>query len=114
MPFRRRPDSAARALFVISVFVGHIPIRQNNDSGRQSLPLPSLFRIADFKVDVVTISELCVKGTLKPVGPLGVILNNLLKVVEELAVRVYTRNLDVGAGVLNEIALKEWNGLQTL
>jgi len=98
-------------LFVITVFIGHIPIRQDDDSGRQTFPLPSLFRIADFEVDVVAIFELRVVGTLKPVGPLGVILYDFFKVVEELAIGVYTRDLNVGTGMLNEITLKEGDGL---
>jgi hypothetical protein len=113
MPFRCRPSSPDGLFFVIAIFIGHIPIREDDDSGRQSFPLPSLFRIADFEVDVVAIFELLVKGALKPVSPLGVVLNNPLEVVEELAVRVYLRYLNIRTRVANEITLKKPDGLQT-
>lgn len=101
----------ARAPFVKTILVGHVPARQNDDARGKPFSPSSLFRAADFEVDVVTISELLVKSALKAVGPLGVVLDNLLEVVEEFAVGVHPRDLDIGASVSNEIRLEERDGL---
>jgi len=100
-------------MFVIAIFVRHIPIGQNKDTRWEPFPLSSLFRVADFEIDVIAIFQLLIKGPLKSVGPLGVVLNDFFKVVEELAISVYTRDLNVGAGMLNEITLEERDGFQS-
>ena len=107
----RRLPSPLRMLFVIAVFVRPIPIGKDDDSWRQSLALSPLFGIADFKVDVVSVLELFVEVALEPIGPSSIVLDDLLEVVEEFAVRVHAGDFDVGTGMLNEITLKEWNGL---
>jgi hypothetical protein len=75
--------------FVITVFVRPIPIGKDDDSWGQSLPLPPLFRIPDFEVDVISALELLVEVALEAIGPFGVVLDNLLEIVEKLAVGVY-------------------------
>jgi hypothetical protein len=101
-------------VFVIPVFIGHIPIGQNDDTRRKRFPLSSLFRVADFEIDVIPVFQLLIKGALKSVCPLGVVLNDLFKAVEEPSVGIYTRNFNIGAGVLNKVTLKKRNGLQSL
>jgi hypothetical protein len=79
-------------LFVITVFVRPIPIGKDDDSWGQSFPLPPLFRIPDFEVDVVSVLELFVKVALEPIGPLGVVFDDFLEVVKKLAVGVPRRS----------------------
>jgi hypothetical protein len=107
MPLEHRLFSPLRVLFVITVFVGPIPIGKDDDSWGQSFPLPPLFRIPDFEVDVVSVFELFVEVALEPIGPFGVVLDNLLEIVEKLTVGVYRCNFNVRASVLKEIALEE-------
>jgi hypothetical protein len=97
--------------FVITVFVRPIPIRKDDDSWRQSLRLPPLFRIPDVEVDVGSVLELFVKVALEATGPFGVVLDNLLGIVEELSVGVYPCNFNVRKCVPYEVSLEEWNGL---
>jgi hypothetical protein len=103
--------SPLRELFVIAVFVRPIKIRKDDDSWGQSLPLPPLFRISNFEVDVVSVLELLVEVALKSIGPLGVVFDDLLEVVEELSVGIHARNLNVRKCVPYEVSLEEWNGL---
>jgi hypothetical protein len=98
----------------MAVFIGHIPTRQNYDTRGKPFPLSPLFRVANFEIDVIPVFQLFVKGALKPVGPLGVVLYDFFKAVEEFTVGIHTRVLDIGACVLNEVTLKKRNGLQTL
>jgi hypothetical protein len=107
MPLERGFLSPLRELFVIAVFVRPITIGKDDDSWGQSLPLPPLFRISDFEVDVVSVLEPFVEFALEPIGPFGVVLDNLLEIVEKLTVGVYPCNFNVRASVLKEIALEE-------
>jgi hypothetical protein len=95
-----------------SIFVGHIPIREDDHARRQPLSFSSLLGISDFEIDVVPILELLVKPALKPIGPLCVVLNDGFKVIEELTVGINTRNFNVGTSVLDKVALEEWDRLQ--
>src|SRR5712664_3393125 len=72
--------------FVVSVFVGHVPIGEDDDATWKSFPPSSFFRVPDFKIDVVPILQPFIKLTLKSVGPLGSVLN---ETIEELAVCIY-------------------------
>jgi hypothetical protein len=82
-----------------------------DDSWGQSFPLPPLFRIPDFEVDVISVLELFVEVTLESIGPFGVILDDLLEVIEELSVGIHARDLNVRKCVPYEVSLEEWNGL---
>src|SRR6266849_6509367 len=53
------------SMFVIAIFVRHIPIGQNKDTRWEPFPLSSLFRVADFEIDVIAIFQLLIKGPLK-------------------------------------------------
>ena len=112
MRLEHRPLSPLRVLFVITVFVRPIPIGKDDDSWGQSFPLPSLFRIPDFEVDVVSVLELFLKVALEPIGPFGVVFDDLLEVVEKLAVGVYPSDLHVGSCMPDKFALKETGALR--
>jgi hypothetical protein len=101
--------SPLRELFVMAVFVRPITIGKDYDSWGQSFPLSPQFRISDFEVDVVSILELIVEVALEPIGPFGVVLDDLLEVVEKLTIGVNTSDLHVGSCMPNECALKEWD-----
>jgi hypothetical protein len=97
---------------VESVFVRQVPIGEDDYPWWQALLLSSLLGITDFEINIVMILELFIKPALKAVGPFRVVLDDGFEVIEELAVSVHTRNLDVGEGVLNKIPLKEGNSFQ--
>jgi hypothetical protein len=99
--------SPLRELFVMAVFVRPITIGKDYDSWGQSFPLPPQFRISDFEVDIVSILELIVEAALEPIGPFSVVLDNLLEVVEELAVGIDASDLHIGSCMPDEFALKE-------
>jgi hypothetical protein len=109
MPLRRGLLSPLRLLFVMQVFVGPVPIRKDDDSGRKSFALPPFFRFADFKVDVVSVLQLFVEVALEPISPFGVVFDDLLEVIEELTVCVHTGDFDIGPRMPNENTLKERN-----
>jgi hypothetical protein len=111
---RRCLLSLCGLLVVMTVFVGHVPIGEDDDARWKPFPLSSFFRVADFEIDIVRVLQLLAEGALKFVGPFGVVLDDHFKVIEELAVGVDPRNFNVGPSVLNDIALEEWNGLQFL
>src|SRR5215470_4598929 len=114
MPLQRRLRFSSRLLFVVAIFVGHVPIGQNDDSLSKSLTLSSFFRISDFEVSIVAIFEFFTEVVLEPVGPLGVFFNNFFEVVEELAVGIDASDLNVRASMADEITLKKWDGLESL
>src|SRR5215471_4859673 len=114
MPLQRRLRFSSRLLFVVAIFVGHVPIGQNDDSRSESLTLSSFFRISDFEVSIVAIFEFFTEVVLEPVGPLGVFFNNFFEVVEELAVGIDASDLNVRASMADEITLKKWDGLESL
>jgi hypothetical protein len=91
------------------VLVGHVPIRKNDDTRRKPFPFPSLFGATNIEINVIPVFQFLVKGTLKPVGPLRVELNNLLEVVEKLAIGVHASDLHIGSCMPDELALKEWD-----
>ncbi len=99
---------------VETVFVGHIPIREDYDARRESLSLPSFLGVSDFEKDIVPVLELLIEPALKSIGPFRVVLDDRFEVVEELAVGINARNFDVRASMLNKIALEEWDRLQLL
>ena len=109
MPLEHRLLSLLRMLFVITVFVRPIPVGKHDDSWGQSFPLPPLFRIPDFEVDVVSVLEFSVEVALEPIGPFGVVFDELLEFVEKLAVAVHASDLHVGSCMPDEFALKEWD-----
>jgi hypothetical protein len=93
---------------VVAIFVRHVPIGQDDYAWRKPFALPTLLRRFDFEVDVVSVFELFVEVALEPpIGPFGVVLDDLLEVVEEFAVRVYPCNFYVRASVPYEITLEE-------
>jgi hypothetical protein len=98
--------------FVIPVFVGHIPVGQDDNAGRESFPPSPLFRTADFEVDIVSIFEPFVKAALKSIGPLGIVFDNFLEVIKELAVGIDASNFNVGPRMAEEISPKESDGLK--
>jgi hypothetical protein len=55
-----------------------------------------------------------VERALKPVSPLGIVLDDDLKVVKEFPVSIYTRDFNVTACVLNEITLEKRIGFPSL
>jgi hypothetical protein len=99
-------------LAVESVFVGQVPIGEDDHPRRQALSLSSVLGISDVEINIVPILEPFIKPELKAVGPFRIVLDDGFEVIEELAVGVHTRNLDVGAGVLNKIPLEEGNSFQ--
>jgi hypothetical protein len=109
MPLEHRLLSLLRVLFVITVLVRPIPVGKDDDSWGQFFPLPPLFRIPDFEVDVVSVLEFSVEVALEPIGPFGVVFDDLLEIVEKLAVGVHASDLHVGSCMADEIALKEWD-----
>jgi hypothetical protein len=109
MPLEHRLPPPLRVLLVITVFVRPIPIGKDHDSWGQSFPLPPLFRIPDFEVDIVSVLELFVEVALESIGPFGIVLDDLLEVVEKLAVGVHASDLHVGSCLPDEFALKEWD-----
>jgi hypothetical protein len=104
--------SLCGALAVESILIGHIPIREDHDTGQEALSLASLLGVSDLEIEVISILKLLVKPALKSIGPFRVILDDGFEVVEELAIGVNTRNFNVGPSMLNEIALKERDRLQ--
>lgn len=100
-------------LAVESVFVRQVPIGEDDYPRWQALSLSSLLGISDFEINIVLILELFIKPALKAVGPFRVVLDDGFEVIEELAVGVHTRNLDVGEGVVNKIPLEEGNSFQS-
>jgi hypothetical protein len=101
--------SSCGLLLTVAVFVGHIPIGEDYDTRGKPFPFSSFFGVADFEIDVVRVLQFLVEVTLKSVGPLGIVLDDDLKVVEELPVGIHPCNFNVRARVLDEISLEEWN-----
>jgi hypothetical protein len=99
--------------FVVAILVGHVPIGQDDNARRTFFALPALFRGLDFEIDVVSIFAFLIEVALKPVGPVCVVLDNLLEVVEELAVGIHAGDFNVRTGVANEIPLEKWDGLES-
>src|SRR5215468_6162777 len=100
-------------LFVVPIFVRHVPVGQNHDTRCQSLAPPTLFRSFDFEVDVVPVLQLLIEFPLESISPFRVVLDNLLEVIEELSVGINPGDLNVREGVADEVSLKKRNGLKT-
>ena len=90
--------SSCGELAVESVLVRQVPIGENDYSRWQALSLSSLLGISDFEINIVLILELFIEPALKAVGPFRIVLDDGFEVIEEFAVGVHSRNLDVGDG----------------
>jgi hypothetical protein len=108
------PSSPPGLILVEAVFVRHIPIGKDDDPWSKAFALSTLFRGPNFEVDIVPVLEPFTEFALKTVSPFGVILNNLLEVIEKLSVGVHPRDFNVRQGVTDQLALKKWHLLQTL
>src|ERR1700730_1270991 len=101
-------------LFVVLLLVGHIPTWQDYQAWGQALFLAPLLGVFDCQIDVVRVFDLPVVFALEFVGPAGIVLDDSVKVIEELPIRVHASTLYVGASTSNQLTIEESDSLQSL
>src|SRR4029077_6114639 len=88
--------STLSLIFVVALFIPHVPVRQENYSRGEPLLLARFFPLSHSNVVVFGIAPFCQTASLEISGPFFVSLIILMKIPEKQPVEVDPREHDFG------------------